>query len=58
MNLQEQIAEFEAKGCVAGGRKWELERTDIDLVLTTTIKELKIIVDFAQCEIMMNLITL
>lgn len=22
MNLQEQIAEFEAKGCVAGGRKW------------------------------------
>jgi len=28
MNLQEQIAEFEANGCIAGGRKWERSYDD------------------------------
>lgn len=53
MNLQEQIAEFKAKGCVAGGRKWEVFYTDTYLgtvlQFKTTINDFHIEVGSINC---------
>lgn len=48
MNLQEQIAEFEAKGCVVGDRKWEESDIYDDTMFTTLWGKHKIEVMFCK----------
>lgn len=54
MNLTEQIEQLKANPNV-GGVEWEIEQTDIDLFATSHFTDFKIIVDFAQREVMVQI---